>query len=369
MFPLSAWLPDSYPTAPAPVTAVFAGLLTKVGVYAIVRTQTLLFPDDSLRPLLLTMAILTMVVGILGAVAQTDIKRILSFTLVSHIGYMLLGVALGSELALSGAVYYIAHHITVQTALFLLAGLVEYRTGTTNLDRLGGLARSAPILAVAFFVPAMNLAGIPPFSGFSRQGRARTGWHRGGRLAGRHGRRGQRRGEPPDAVRHREGLEPRLLAAGRRRPRAVGGRRRLRRVVARRPARRWRRVHPHAADVVVGARRRGAAAAARHGRCRPSASWSPRSRSPCSPVRCSGSPTPRPTSCSSARHTCRPSWAATDDAALADRRRSDRDLVAAVGRDHADAGRGRRAHVGARADAVPVPAGAVALDAAPLADP
>ncbi len=166
VFPLSAWLPDSYPTAPAPVTAVFAGLLTKVGVYAIVRTQTLLFPDDSLRPLLLTMAILTMVVGILGAVAQTDIKRILSFTLVSHIGYMLLGVALGSELALSGAVYYIAHHITVQTALFLLAGLVEYRTGTTNLDRLGGLARSAPILAVAFFVPAMNLAGIPPFSGF-----------------------------------------------------------------------------------------------------------------------------------------------------------------------------------------------------------
>lgn len=166
VFPLSAWLPDSYPTAPAPVTAVFAGLLTKVGVYAIVRTQTLLFPDDSMRPLLLTAAILTMVVGILGAVAQTDIKRILSFTLVSHIGYMLLGVALGTELALSGAVYYIAHHITVQTALFLLAGLIEYRTGTTNLDRLGGLARSAPILAVAFFVPAMNLAGIPPFSGF-----------------------------------------------------------------------------------------------------------------------------------------------------------------------------------------------------------
>ena len=93
VFPLSFWLPDSYPTAPAPVTAVFAGLLTKVGVYAIIRTQTLLFPDSPLTDLLLWAALLTMVVGILGAVAQSDIKRMLSFTLVSHIGYMIFGIA------------------------------------------------------------------------------------------------------------------------------------------------------------------------------------------------------------------------------------------------------------------------------------
>ena len=107
-----------------------------------------------------------MVIGILGAVAQSDIKRILSFTLVSHIGYMLFGIAFATQLGLSGAIFYIAHHITVQTVLFLVAGLIEYRTGTTNLSRLGGLARSAPILSVVFFIPAMNLAGIPPFSGF-----------------------------------------------------------------------------------------------------------------------------------------------------------------------------------------------------------
>lgn len=166
VFPLYAWLPDSYPTAPAPVTAVFAGLLTKVGIYAILRTQTLLFDDDGLRTLLLWAAILTMVIGILGAVAQSDIKRVLSFTLVSHIGYMLFGIALGTEMGITGAVFYIAHHITVQTTLFLVAGLIEYRSGTTNLDRLGGLARLAPILSIMFFVPAMNLAGIPPFSGF-----------------------------------------------------------------------------------------------------------------------------------------------------------------------------------------------------------
>ena len=166
VFPLYAWLPDSYPTAPAPVTAVFAGLLTKVGIYAILRTQTLLFTPDTLRTLLLWASILTMVIGILGAVAQSDIKRVLSFTLVSHIGYMLFGIALGTQLGMQGAVFYIAHHITVQTTLFLVAGLVEYRAGTTNLDRLGGLARLAPILSIMFFIPAMNLAGIPPFSGF-----------------------------------------------------------------------------------------------------------------------------------------------------------------------------------------------------------
>ncbi|WP_346535821.1 Na+/H+ antiporter subunit D [Micromonospora sp. DPT] len=166
VFPVSAWLPDSYPTAPAPVTAVFAGLLTKVGVYAIIRTETLLFPGGKVSGLLMVVAGLTMVVGVLGAVAQSDMKRLFSFTLVSHIGYMIYGVALSTAAALSGAIFYVVHHITIQTTLFLVAGLVEERAGSTDLRRLGGLARIAPLLAVLFFVPAMNLAGIPPFSGF-----------------------------------------------------------------------------------------------------------------------------------------------------------------------------------------------------------
>ena len=166
VFPLSAWLPDSYPTAPAPVTAVFAGLLTKVGVYAIIRTQSLLFPGGAMDEVLMWVALATMVVGILGAVAQDDIKRLLSFTLVSHIGYMVLGVALGSTHGWTAAIYYVVHHITVQTALFLVVGLVERFGGTTSLDRLGGLGKVAPVLAILFFVPAMNLGGIPPLSGF-----------------------------------------------------------------------------------------------------------------------------------------------------------------------------------------------------------
>ncbi|MCC2593975.1 Na+/H+ antiporter subunit D [Tessaracoccus sp. OS52] len=166
VFPLSAWLPDSYPTAPAPVTAVFAGLLTKVGIYAIIRTQTLLFPDSPLSEILLVAALLTMLIGILGAVAQVEIKRMLSFTLVSHLGYMVMGVALANDAGLAATIYYTAHHITIQAALFLVAGLIERRGGTTHLDGLGGLMKAAPFLAVLFLVPAMNLGGIPPMSGF-----------------------------------------------------------------------------------------------------------------------------------------------------------------------------------------------------------
>ncbi|GAB07900.1 Na+/H+ antiporter subunit D [Gordonia amarae] len=165
VFPLSTWLPDSYPTAPAPVTAVFAGLLTKVGVYAIMRAHSLLFPGGSMDNVLLVAALATMLIGIMGAIAQADIKRLLSFTLVSHIGYMVFGIALSSKIGMSAAIYYVAHHILVQTTLFLVVGLIERQAGSASLRRLGGLIAS-PVLAVLFLIPALNLGGIPPFSGF-----------------------------------------------------------------------------------------------------------------------------------------------------------------------------------------------------------
>ena len=185
VFPLFSWLPDSYPTAPSPVTAVFAGLLTKVGVYALLRTQTLLFPDSgALSQVLLVLAALTMVVGILGALVQDDLKRLLSFTVVSHIGYMLFGLGLATAAGLAGAVLYTVHHIVVQTTLFLVAGLVERRTGTSSLTRSGGLQHVAPVLAVLFLLPALSLAGIPPLSGFlAKLGLLQAGLADGGGLA------------------------------------------------------------------------------------------------------------------------------------------------------------------------------------------
>ncbi|MBP3088456.1 Na+/H+ antiporter subunit D [Corynebacterium sp. sy017] len=166
VFPLENWLPDSYPTAPSLVTAVFAGLLTKVGVYSIIRMRSTVFIDGSLDTVLLWVALATMLVGILGAMAQSDIKRLMSFTLVSHIGYMILGVALGTAQGLSGAIFYAVHHILVQTTLFLVVGLIERQAGSSSLRRLGSLARSFPILGALYLIPALNLGGIPPFSGF-----------------------------------------------------------------------------------------------------------------------------------------------------------------------------------------------------------
>lgn len=166
VFPLSFWLPDSYPTAPAPVTAVFAGLLTKVGVYAMIRTETQIFRDNDVNLLLLIVALATMIVGVLGAVAQAELKRILSFTLVSHIGYMVFGLAVATPAALGATIYYMVHHIVVQTTLFLAVGLVERRAGSTSILRVKGLMKAAPVIAVLYFLPAINLGGLPPFSGF-----------------------------------------------------------------------------------------------------------------------------------------------------------------------------------------------------------
>jgi multicomponent Na+:H+ antiporter subunit D len=171
VFPLFAWLPASYHTPPPPVSAIFAGLLTKVGVYAMIRTFTLLLPlgpDGSMLALqvLPWVAGLTMLIGVLGAAAQDDVRRILSFHIVSQIGYMVLGLAIATPLALAGAVFYLVHHIVTKTNLFLVAGVIRRLRGTEALDRLGGLYRTRTGLAILFLIPALSLAGIPPLSGF-----------------------------------------------------------------------------------------------------------------------------------------------------------------------------------------------------------
>jgi multicomponent Na+:H+ antiporter subunit D len=167
LFPLFFWLPDSYPTAPSPISAVFAGLLTKVGIYAIIRTQTLFFGDDS-RPatLLLVLAGITMVIGVLGAIAQDDFKRILSFDIVSQVGYMVMGLAFFTVAGLAAVVYYIVQHIIVKTTLFLTGGLIEHAGGSRRFTDIGNMVKTAPLLAVMFLVPGLSLAGVPPLSGF-----------------------------------------------------------------------------------------------------------------------------------------------------------------------------------------------------------
>jgi multicomponent Na+:H+ antiporter subunit D len=168
VFPLFFWLPAAYHTPPIAVSAIFAGLLTKVGVYALIRVFTLLFVQDVAftHGLILWVSGLTMVTGVLGAASQMEFRRILSFHIISQIGYMLMGLGLFSPLALAGSVFYVVHHILVKTNLFLVSGAVAHLGGSYELKELGGVYRHAPFLSLLFLVPAFALAGMPPLSGF-----------------------------------------------------------------------------------------------------------------------------------------------------------------------------------------------------------
>ncbi|HUP44070.1 MAG TPA: Na+/H+ antiporter subunit D [Thermoanaerobaculia bacterium] len=168
VFPLFFWLPASYHTPPAAVSAIFAGLLTKVGVYALIRVFTLLFVQDPefTHRLILVIAGLTMITGVLGAVAQNEFRRILSFHIISQIGYMIMGLGIFTRLALAASIFYVLHHIIVKANLFFVSGIVHRIRGTYDLKRLGGIQTLSPMLSLLFLVPAMSLAGVPPLSGF-----------------------------------------------------------------------------------------------------------------------------------------------------------------------------------------------------------
>ncbi|MDJ0836774.1 MAG: proton-conducting transporter membrane subunit [Acidobacteriota bacterium] len=169
VFPLYFWLPSSYHAPPLAVSAIFSALLTKVGVYSLIRTFTLIFNQDQAfsSRLLLVIAGLTMVMGGLGAIAQTDIRRILSFHIISQIGYMIMGLALMTPLGIAGAMLHMVHNIIVKTNLFLISGIIAHHgRGAYRIEQLGGLYRHKPLLALLFLVPAFSLAGFPPLSGF-----------------------------------------------------------------------------------------------------------------------------------------------------------------------------------------------------------
>lgn len=169
LIPLAFWLPRSYPHLPPALSGLFAALLTKIGLYAFFRVFGMVFVVDGKFPhqeILLYLAILTMVGGVLGAVAQNDMRRILSFHIISQVGYMALALALMSPLAIAGGIFYLIHHIVVKGNLFFVTGLVEDHAGTSDLSKVSGIVRSAPLIAALFAVPALSLAGVPPLSGF-----------------------------------------------------------------------------------------------------------------------------------------------------------------------------------------------------------
>jgi len=168
LFPFFFWLPASYHTPQPVVTALFAGLLTKVGIYAIFRVAALMLGADfdSWQELLLWGAALTMITGVLGAAAKFEMRRILAFHIISQIGYLLAGFAMFTVAGIAAGLFYFIHNNLAKTNLLLISACVERRFGSDHLKRTGGLYQAAPWLAVMFLVSALALAGIPPLSGF-----------------------------------------------------------------------------------------------------------------------------------------------------------------------------------------------------------
>ena len=172
VFPLWFWLPDTYHTMPAPIGALFAALLSKVGVYAVLRLYPMTFASplldglDVVTAALPLLAGLTMLVAIVAACAAHDIRRIVAMVLISHVGYLIFGVSLMRSEAFAGTLHYMAQEMLVIAGLFMAAGVVGSRAGTTDIRELGGLYARMPVLSSMVFVLLMSLVGIPPLSGF-----------------------------------------------------------------------------------------------------------------------------------------------------------------------------------------------------------
>ncbi len=176
-FPLFFWLPDSYPIVPSGVIGFFAGMLTKVGVYSLLRVFITVFQQEGgelIVQILLVLSGFTMLLGVLGAMCQWDIRRILSWHIISQVGYMLMGIGFTGHvdplivnMAIAGTIFYVAHNIIVKSCLFLVGGIAERITGTQELKKMGGLLNVAPGVAGLFLVAGLSIAGIPPFTGFA----------------------------------------------------------------------------------------------------------------------------------------------------------------------------------------------------------
>jgi len=168
LVPFHAWLPDAHPAAPAPVSAMLSGVLIKaIGIYVLARLAFNVFgAGDSELSLLRWLGVLSMIVGGLLAAGQSDIKRLFAYSSISQVGFIILGLGLGTPLGLVGALYHLVNHAMFKSLLFLNAGAVEYATGTRNLYRLGGLNRALPVTGATSLVGSMSIAGIPPFNGF-----------------------------------------------------------------------------------------------------------------------------------------------------------------------------------------------------------
>ncbi|MCX8159538.1 MAG: proton-conducting transporter membrane subunit [Candidatus Saccharicenans sp.] len=168
LVPFHAWLPDAHPSAPAPISAMLSGLLIKVsGIYALFRIiYSVIGLTPVLSQVLMALGTISMVVAALLALGQKDVKRMLAYSSISQVGYIVLGLALGTPLGIAGALFHLFNHAVAKGLLFLNSGSIQHITGTRNLDELGGLGKVVPVTAGTNLVGALSIAGVPPLAGF-----------------------------------------------------------------------------------------------------------------------------------------------------------------------------------------------------------
>lgn len=168
IFPLYFWLPDSYSAPPLPILAIFGALLTKVGVYAMMRTMSLFFSFDQsfTNTIILALALITIIIGCIGALAYYDLKKVMIYNIMIAIGFIFVGITMMDLTGLVGAMYYLIHDMIIKAGLFLIIGFIIYRTGKTNAKEIHGLMSVHPVTGWMFFIAAMSLIGVPPLPGF-----------------------------------------------------------------------------------------------------------------------------------------------------------------------------------------------------------
>lgn len=166
-FPIHSWLPDAHPEAPSPISALLSGIMIKVGLFWLIRIFWELFPAaPSWNSALAAIGAFTIVIGGLLAIVQNDIKRLIAYSSISQVGYIMVGIGIGTGLGIAGAVTHLINHALFKSLLFFGAGIVVYMTGTRNLDEIGGLGRKSPIVFGSVLIGALSLAGVPPLNGF-----------------------------------------------------------------------------------------------------------------------------------------------------------------------------------------------------------
>lgn len=171
MIPLHVWLPDAYQAAPSSITSAFAGGTAVVGVYALLRATFMLFGAIEMSSIFIFLGFISMIVGAFMALIQTDLKRLLAYSGVSQMGYILVGVGVGGIgagfMGIEGGLFHMLNNAIYKSVLFLVAGVIMYKVGTSDMDELGGLSNKMPITTVVFVIGALAIAGIPFFNGFA----------------------------------------------------------------------------------------------------------------------------------------------------------------------------------------------------------